>query len=117
MGDRACSTLAPRRRPQSSSHFGVGIFFSAQARHSTTPRMLHTTQTKVPHFTQGYPSDARSSLPQARHVIASRSRRLVMHRSPCPARGTGPLPELVFTDLLDQRRARDSELARRPRAV
>jgi hypothetical protein len=29
------------------------------------------TQMNVPQRTQGYPSDARSSRPQARHVIAS----------------------------------------------
>jgi hypothetical protein len=34
---------------------------------------LQRMQMKVPQLAQGYPSDARSSLPQARHSIASRS--------------------------------------------
>jgi len=33
--------------------------------------MLQITQMKVPQSTQGYPSDARSSLPHARQIIAS----------------------------------------------
>ncbi|MFP5356168.1 MAG: hypothetical protein ACLGIK_13640, partial [Gemmatimonadota bacterium] len=39
--------------------------------HSVTPFMLQITQMKVPHPLQGYPSEARSSLPQARQIIAS----------------------------------------------
>jgi hypothetical protein len=42
--------------------------------HFTTPRKLHITQMKVPQSVHGYPSDARSSLPHARQIIASFSR-------------------------------------------
>jgi hypothetical protein len=35
------------------------------------PRIEQTTQMKVRQSAHGYPSDARPSLPQARHTIAS----------------------------------------------
>ena len=41
--------------------------------HSDTPRKLQMRQMKVPQFVHGYPSDARSSRPHARQIIASRS--------------------------------------------
>jgi hypothetical protein len=41
-----------------------------------TPRNVQMMQMKVPQFAQGYPSDARSSLPQNLQVIESRSRRI-----------------------------------------
>ena len=51
---------------------------AAQRLQSVTPFMEQTWQMKVPQPWQGYPSDARCSLPHARHVIASRSRSSVM---------------------------------------
>jgi hypothetical protein len=45
--------------------------FSAQARQWMIPRMLQITQRNVPQDTHGYPSEARSSLPQARQTIES----------------------------------------------
>ena len=47
--------------------------FSAQVLHLTTPLSVQMTQMNVPQSAQGYPSEARSSLPQARQTIASRS--------------------------------------------
>jgi hypothetical protein len=38
-----------------------------------TPRIEQIKQMKVPHSAQGYPSDARSSFPQARQIMASTS--------------------------------------------
>jgi hypothetical protein len=52
--------------------------FASQRRHSTSPFMLQIWQTKVPHRWQGYPSEARSSLPHRRQIIASRSRSSAM---------------------------------------
>jgi hypothetical protein len=43
----------------------------AQARQSVTPWKLQMTQMNVPQRVQGYPSEARSSRPQARHTIMS----------------------------------------------
>jgi hypothetical protein len=43
--------------------------------HKVTPRKLQMMQTKVPQSAHGYPSDARSSFPQERHIITSFSRR------------------------------------------
>ncbi len=61
---------------------GVTAARREQAAHRTTPRMLHMLQTNRPQSAHGYPSDARSSLPQARQVMASRS-----CRSPYPSPG------------------------------
>jgi hypothetical protein len=47
--------------------------FSEQLRQRTTPFSVQMTQMNVPQSAQGYPSDARSSLPHARQIIASRS--------------------------------------------
>jgi hypothetical protein len=49
--------------------------FATQFLHSVIPRKLQMMQTKVPQSVQGYPSDARSSFPQERHIIESFSRR------------------------------------------
>jgi hypothetical protein len=49
--------------------------FATQLLHSVIPRKLQMMQTKVPQSVQGYPSDARSSFPQERHIIESFSRR------------------------------------------
>jgi hypothetical protein len=59
---------------------GVGVNggsgrFATQLWHSVIPRKLQMMQTKVPQSAQGYPSDARSSFPQERHIIESFSRR------------------------------------------
>ena len=62
----------------------------------------------VPQLAQGYPSEARSSLPQARHSIASRSCSSVIVTS---GRDVVPL------DLVDQRRPRDAELDGRSGSV
>src|SRR5687768_9438606 len=47
--------------------------WSRQSLHRTMPRRLHMTQMNVPQLAHGYPSDARSSFPQERQIIASRS--------------------------------------------
>jgi hypothetical protein len=54
-------------------HAGIGPveLSAAHCRQSVTPRRLQMRQMKVPQRVQGYPSDARSSRPQARHSIAS----------------------------------------------
>jgi len=39
--------------------------------HNVTPRKLQMTQMNVPQLSHGYPSDARSSFPQARQIIRS----------------------------------------------
>jgi len=54
-------------------HAGVvpGRLSAAHRRQSVTPRRLQMTQMKVPQRVQGYPSEARSSRPHARHSIAS----------------------------------------------
>jgi hypothetical protein len=44
---------------------------AAHLAHSTTPLKVHIRQMNVPHFAHGYPSEARSSRPQARQIIAS----------------------------------------------
>ena len=44
---------------------------ASQSRQSVTPRKVQIRQMKVPQLVQGYPSDARSSRPQARHPMAS----------------------------------------------
>jgi hypothetical protein len=49
--------------------------FARHVLHSVTPRKLQMMQTKVPQSAHGYPSDARSSFPQERHIITSFSRR------------------------------------------
>src|ERR1700687_4065264 len=49
--------------------------FATQLLHSVIPRKLQMTQINVPQSVQGYPSDARSSFPQERHIIESFSRR------------------------------------------
>jgi hypothetical protein len=49
--------------------------FATQLLHRVIPRKLQMMQTKVPQSVQGYPSDARSSFPQERHIIESFSRR------------------------------------------
>jgi hypothetical protein len=46
---------------------------AAQRRQSVTPFMEQTWQMKVPQPRQGYPSDARSSLPHDRQIMASLS--------------------------------------------
>ena len=48
-----------------------GWLSAAHCRQSVTPRRLQMMQMNVPQRAQGYPSDARSSRPQARHSIAS----------------------------------------------
>src|SRR5690349_18785013 len=98
---------------------GVAAALREQAAHSTTPRMLHMLHTKRPQSPQGYPSDARSSLPQARQVIASRSCRsaIVFSGIAARARSARARVEPVVLDLLDQRGARDAELARGVRSV
>ena len=50
---------------------GPGVPSAAHCRQSVTPRRLQIRQMKVPQRVQGYPSEARSSRPQARHSIAS----------------------------------------------
>src|SRR6266550_4227078 len=45
-------------------------------RQKITPRNVQMMQMNVPQLSQGYPSDARSSLLQDRQIIASRSRRI-----------------------------------------
>jgi hypothetical protein len=45
--------------------------FAWQERQRVIPRMSQITQMKVPQSTHGYPSDARSSFPQERQIIAS----------------------------------------------
>lgn len=62
---------------------GSAAAFTAHAVHRSTPRQTHIMQTKVPQSLQGYPSDARSSLPQLRHIIASRSCNSVMGGGSC----------------------------------
>ena len=60
---------------------GAAGGFDAPARQSAQvvmPRIVQMLQTKRPHPSQGYPSDARSSRPHERHVMASRSCRCVM---------------------------------------
>ena len=54
-------------------HAGIGPvgLSAAHCRQSVTPRRLQMRQMKVPQLVQGYPSEARSSRPQARHSIAS----------------------------------------------
>ena len=54
-------------------HAGVEpvVLSAAHCRQSVTPRRLQMTQMKVAQRVQGYPSEARSSRPQARHSIAS----------------------------------------------
>lgn len=47
--------------------------FASQLLHRITPRNVHIRQMNVLHTAQGYPSDARSSFPQERQIIASRS--------------------------------------------
>src|SRR5206468_74428 len=59
--------------------------FSAHGLQSSMPRLLQMRQMNVPQSRQGYPSDARSSLPQERQIIASCSRMGVVMR---PPRGT-----------------------------
>jgi hypothetical protein len=49
--------------------------FATHCLHKVTPRKLQMMQTNVPQSAHGYPSDARSSFPQARHIIRSFSRR------------------------------------------
>src|SRR6185503_14119455 len=49
---------------------------SSHFRQKTTPRNVQMMQMNVPQLSQGYPSDARSSLLQERQIIASRSRRI-----------------------------------------
>src|SRR4030088_2364967 len=49
--------------------------FATHSLQSVIPRKLQMMQTKVPQSVQGYPSDARSSFPQERHIIESFSRR------------------------------------------
>jgi len=44
---------------------------TSQVLHRVMPRIEQTTQMNVPQSSHGYPSDARSSLPQARQTIAS----------------------------------------------
>jgi hypothetical protein len=53
---------------------GSGLL-ATQLLHSVIPRKLQMMQTKVPQSVHGYPSDARSSFPQERHIIESFSRR------------------------------------------
>ena len=64
-------------RTQESFAGGVD---SAHWRQWVTPLKLQSRQMKVPHFAQGYPSDARSSRPQARHSMASCSWSLLIER-------------------------------------
>jgi len=67
--------LREQRRNGGESDDGaqVGAWpaLAAQAEQRLTPRKVQMRQMKVPHSTQGYPSDARSSRPQARQLIAS----------------------------------------------
>ena len=49
------------------------VAFSWQLLQRTTPFSVQIRQMKVPQSAHGYPSDARSSLPHARQIIASRS--------------------------------------------
>jgi len=49
--------------------------FATHFLHSVIPRKLQMMQTNVPQSAHGYPSDARSSFPQERHIIRSLSRR------------------------------------------
>jgi hypothetical protein len=53
-------------------HF-LGGCLAAHAVHNVTPFMEHRRQMKVKHCSHGYPSEARSGLPQARQTIVSRS--------------------------------------------
>jgi hypothetical protein len=59
--------ISAGQRGQVAARFAA----SSHARQSVTPRKLQIRQMKVPQLVQGYPSDARSSLPQARQAIAS----------------------------------------------
>jgi hypothetical protein len=52
--------------------------FIWQLLHRVIPRRSQMMQMNVPQSTHGYPSDARSSLPQDRHTILSCSRGLVI---------------------------------------
>src|SRR5262245_9402263 len=71
-GEPECRKIGAHA-PGAGAFAGVPAARREQAAHRTTPRMLHMLHTKRPQSLQGYPSDARSSLPQARQVIASRS--------------------------------------------
>jgi hypothetical protein len=77
LGDlfRAEAWLRQQRRNGGESDDGAQLgacpAFAAQASHRLTPRKVQMRQMKVPQSTQGYPSEARSSRPQARHRIAS----------------------------------------------
>ena len=75
--------------------------------HRTTPRRLHSWQMKVPHCWHGYPSDARSSLPQERHAI----------RSVVTEASARFLREVVLANLLNESRAGNPELTRGMRAI
>ena len=56
-------------------------------RQKTTPRNVQMMQMNVPQLSQGYPSEARSSLLQDRQIIASRSRSIwrikAIYGGPC----------------------------------
>src|SRR5437868_7990425 len=74
------------------------------------PRLLQMMQRKVPHSRQGYPSEARSGLPQKRQIIMSISSVLFIAVSRSGRDGEA-------ADLVDQRRARDTELVGGPGPV
>ncbi len=65
--------LLPAEPGYESSACGAAVLsaLAAHSLHRVTPRSEQITQMKVPHSMQGYPSDARSSLPQERHIIPS----------------------------------------------
>jgi hypothetical protein len=67
-----------RRHGEGAQEGFAGGVGSAHCRQCVTPRKLQSRQMKVPHLAQGYPSEARSSRPQARHSIASCSWSLVI---------------------------------------
>src|SRR3954464_6256901 len=85
---------------RSHALFSGGAFFEHSS-HSVTPRKLQIRQRKVPQLAQGYPSEARSSRPHPRQVIASCSL-----SSGIEALGG----EVVPFDLVDQRCPRDTKL-------